>query len=177
MSASRLPVDPIAEARRQWVDHGWTDAAVGMSAVTSIIRAQQLLMQRVDRVLRPFDLSFARFELLRLLAFTREGVLPTSSAVRRLQVHSTSVTSTVARLERDGLVERERHPEDGRALLLRISPTGRELVDRATDALNAEVFVDVGLPDADTLDLVRLLARLRQGAGDFADPPVVPEPF
>ena len=37
-----LPVDPIAEAKRQWTAHGWTDAAAGMSAVTSIIRAQQL---------------------------------------------------------------------------------------------------------------------------------------
>ena len=63
-----MHVDPIAEARRQWTEHGWGDAAPGMSVVTSIMRAQQVLLARVDEKLAEFDLSFARFELLRLLA-------------------------------------------------------------------------------------------------------------
>ena len=99
-----LPVDPIAEAKRQWVDHGWTDAAAGMSAVTSVIRAQQLMFARIDQTLKPFGLSFARYEMLRLLGFTREGRMPMSSAIARLQVHPTSVSSTVDRLVRDGLL-------------------------------------------------------------------------
>ena len=56
----RLAVDPIAEAKRQWIAHGWEDAAAGMTAVTSIIRAQQLLFARIDTALKPFGLSFAR---------------------------------------------------------------------------------------------------------------------
>ncbi|MDF2665399.1 MAG: MarR family transcriptional regulator [Microbacterium sp.] len=77
----RLPVDPIAEAKRQWLAHGWDDAADGMTVVTSVIRAHQLLMASIDRALRPFDLSFSRFEMLRLLAFTREGRMPMASAI------------------------------------------------------------------------------------------------
>ena len=68
--------DPISEARRQWIAHGWTDAADGMAMVTSLVRAHQLLMERIDAVLRPLDLSFARYEVLRLLAFTRSGAMP-----------------------------------------------------------------------------------------------------
>ena len=56
-----LSTDPIEEARRQWVDHGWEAAADGMAAVTSLVRAQQILMQRIDSVLRPLNLTFARF--------------------------------------------------------------------------------------------------------------------
>jgi len=172
-----LPVDPIAEAKRQWMAHGWDDAAPGMSAVTSIIRAQQLLLARIDAALKPFSLSFARYEMLRLLGFTREGRMPMASAIARLQVHPTSVTNTVDRLVRDGLVEREPHPGDGRAAMLVLTASGRELVERATDALNTEVFVEPGLSDDDTAELVAIIARLRKNAGDFADPRPLPDPL
>lgn len=172
-----LPVDPIAEAKRQWTAHGWTDAAAGMSAVTSIIRAQQLLLARIDAALKPFSLSFARYELLRLLGFTREGRMPMASAIARLQVHPTSVTNTVDRLVRDGLVEREPHPGDGRAAMLVLTASGRELVESATDALNTQVFAQPGLSASDTADLVAIIARLRKNSGDFADPRPLPDPL
>jgi DNA-binding MarR family transcriptional regulator len=172
-----LPVDPIAEAKRQWMAHGWDDAAPGMSAVTSIIRAQQLMLARIDAALKPFSLSFARYEMLRLLGFTREGRMPMASAIARLQVHPTSVTNTVDRLVRDGLVEREPHPGDGRAAMLVLTASGRELVERATDSLNTEVFAEPGLSEDDTADLVAIIARLRKNAGDFADPRPLPDPL
>ena len=172
-----LPVDPIAEAKRQWSAHGWTDAAPGMSVVTSIIRAQQLLMARIDSALKPFALSFARYEMLRLLGFTRQGRMPMASAIARLQVHPTSVTNTVDRLVRDGLIEREPHPIDGRAAMLVLTPAGRELVERATDALNVQVFADAALAGDDMTELVRVLARFRKEAGDFTDPRPIPDPL
>lgn len=171
-----LPVDPIAEAKRQWIAHGWEHAAAGMSAVTSIMRAQQIMLGRVERALKPFGLSFARFEMLRLLAFTREGQMPLSSAIARLQVHPTSVTNTVDRLSRAGLVQRAPHPDDGRAAMISLTEEGRALVERATLALN-EVFADPGLPDAETQQLVRILARFRRDAGDFTDPAPLPDPL
>ncbi|GAA5144998.1 MarR family transcriptional regulator [Microbacterium pseudoresistens] len=173
---SPLPVDPIAEAKRQWSLHGWTDAAPGMTAVTSIMRTQQLILGRVERTLKPYGLSFARFEMLRLLAFTREGRMPMASAIARLQVHPTSVTNAVSRLVKDGLVRREVHPEDGRAALLVLTPSGRALIEEATVALN-EVFCDIGFSDDETTALVRILARFRKEAGDFRDPDPVPEPL
>jgi DNA-binding MarR family transcriptional regulator len=173
----RLPVDPIAEAKRQWIAHGWDDAAVGMTAVTSIIRAQQLVLARVERTLKPFALSFARYEMLRLLAFTRERRMPMASAIARLQVHPTSVTNTVERLVRDGLVVREQHPADGRAAMLVLTDAGQDLVDRATAALNTEVFREPGLSDDDTEELVSIIARLRRSSGDFSDPRPQPDPL
>ncbi len=168
-------MDPLAEAKRQWIAHGWTDAADGMALVTSVMRAQQLMLARVDAALKPFRLSFARFEVLRLLAFSRAGSLPLSSVVARLQVHPTTVTSTAERLVRDGLIVREPHPHDGRAALLALTDSGRELVERATRALNDEVFTDPGMSDDDAAALVAIVARLRKNAGDFADPRPQPE--
>ena len=159
-------LDPIAEARRQWVAHGWTDAAAGMTAVTSVMRAHQLLLARVEDTLKPFDLSFARYELLTLLSFTREGRMPLSSAARRLQVHPTSVTNTVDRLEAAGLVRREPHPSDGRATLVALTEAGRLLAADATTTLNRDVFARPGLDDDDVESLIAVIARLRATSGD-----------
>jgi DNA-binding MarR family transcriptional regulator len=154
-------MDPIVEARRQWEDHGWTAAAPGMAAVTSIMRVQQLFLARVDQALAPFDLTFARFELLRLLAFTRHGELPLGKLGVRLQVHPTSITSAVNRLEAQGFVERRPHPTDGRTTLAFITGAGRRTVERATEVLNDEIFAAIGLTAHETHQLFRLLEKLR----------------
>ncbi|MDJ0355549.1 MarR family winged helix-turn-helix transcriptional regulator [Paenarthrobacter sp. PH39-S1] len=170
-------MDPIAEAKRLWISHGWSDAADGMAAVTSIIRAQQIMLSRVDAALKPLGLSFARFEMLRLLSFSRDGLLPMASASARLQVHPTSVTNVVDRLERDGLVRRSAHPTDGRATLVLLTDLGRAMVEDATASLNEHVFRSLGIPPDDLTRLVQTLAQFRRGSGDFVDPPTPPDPL
>ena len=164
-----LPSDPIAEARRQWQEHGWADAADGMAAVTAIVRPQQILMARIESALKPFDLSFARFELLRLLSFTRHGSLPMAFASARLQVHPTSVTNAVDRLEAAEFVQRVPHPTDGRATLIQITPAGRERVDAATTELNARIFRNTGFDPREVEQLNALLTGFRRDAGDFEE--------
>lgn len=168
MSAPRpLPLDPIEEARRQWVDHGWADAADGMAVVTSLVRAQQIVMARVDEALKPTGLTFSRYELLRLLSFSKTGALPMAKASARLQVHPTSVTNTVDRLEAAGLVTRVPHPSDRRATLIEITDAGRQSVADATEELNAKVFAQPGLAPDRLGTLLQLLAEFRHAAGDF----------
>ena len=166
-SPRALRFDPILEARRQWNAHGWTRAADGMAAVTSVFRAQQIYLARIDAVLRPLGLTFARYEVLMLLMFSRAGALPLSKVGARLQVHPTSVTNAVNRLADDGLIARLPHPTDGRTTLAEITPTGRRLAEKATGLLNTTVFEDPGL-DAGAVDaLVSVLRDLRHEAGDF----------
>ena len=153
--------DPIALARANWERSGWGDVADGMVAVTSVMRAHQILLARVEGALRPYDLSFSRFELLRLLAFSRDGALPITKASDRLQVHVTSVTHAIRRLESDGLVERIPHPTDGRTTLVRLTDLGRSTVEDATMTLNDEVFADIGLSDREVAQLYRLLEKVR----------------
>ena len=61
----RLPFDPIDEAARQW-GLRW-DRVPAMHAVTSLMRVQQLVIGRLDAILRPHGLTFARYEALVLL--------------------------------------------------------------------------------------------------------------
>lgn len=162
-----LPFDPIAEAARQWEAHGWSDAAPGMAAVTSVIRAHQIFMSRADAALRPFGLTFARYELLMILLFSRRGSLPLSRIGARLQVHPTSVTNAVDRLEAQGLLERVPHPTDGRTTLGSITAAGRRVAGEATAVLNRDVFSRVGLDGGQIAALNEILAGLRSAAGDF----------
>jgi DNA-binding MarR family transcriptional regulator len=162
-----LPFDPILRARQRWIDEGWADAAGGMAAVTSLMRAHQIVLGRVDAVLREHDLTFARYEVLMLLRFSQTGALPLSRIGSRLQVHPTSVTSAVDRLEAQGLVTRIPHPTDRRTTLAELTDAGRARTDEATTALNAGVFAGPGLSRDDVAVLVDVLARLRRDAGDF----------
>jgi DNA-binding MarR family transcriptional regulator len=158
--------DPIREAHRQWVSHGWDQAADGMEMITSLVRAQQLLVERVEAVLRPHGLTFARYEILRLLSFSSAGAMPMTRLGSLLQVHASSVTSAVDRLARQEFVRRVGDQSDKRVVLASITPRGREVVEEATTDLNTGVFTQPGLPRTQVRELSSLLRRLRMEAGD-----------
>ena len=168
-----MPIDrdPIREAHGQWLRHGWDDAADGMAMVTSVVRVQQLLMERIESVLRPLNLTFARYEVLRLLSFTQSGSMPMTRLGSLLQVHPTSVTSAVDRLVRQRHVERLRREEDRRVVLASLTDSGRDVVERATAGLNAQIFEQPGIPPEDVVRLTELLGDLRAAAGDHVANP------
>jgi DNA-binding MarR family transcriptional regulator len=139
-----------------------------MAVVTSIMRLQQVFLTRADAVLRPLGLTFARYEVLMLLSFSRKDALPLGKIGERLQVNAASVTNAVDRLETDGLVRRRSNPDDGRVTFACLTPAGRITASEATRAINEEVFTDIGVPEAKLRRLFTLLADLRQAAGDFA---------
>ncbi|MSW85241.1 MAG: MarR family transcriptional regulator [Actinobacteria bacterium] len=138
-----------------------------MAAVTSIVRAQQILFGRIDATLKPFALSFARYEILMVLTFSSRGSMPMSRLGSRLQVHPASVTSAVERLEGQGFVSREPDAEDRRKVLATITETGRAIALSATEALNEHVFTSVGISAGETTQLISVLEILRRSADDF----------
>jgi DNA-binding MarR family transcriptional regulator len=85
----------------------------------------------------------------------------------RLQVHPTSITSIIDRLEAAGLVVRRRHPEDGRAVLAEITDAGRALVEAATADLVEARFAIADMSGEELRQLSALLRPVRQHAGDF----------
>src|ERR1700710_561360 len=161
----KLAFDPIDEAARQW-GLRW-EAVDQMHAVTSLMRVQQLLLAELDDLLRPHGLTFARYEALVLLTFSRAGSLPLGKMGERLQVHPTSVTSIVTRLEAAGHVVRRRHPRDGRAVLAEITADGRAVVEAATSDLVSARFALSDVPAGDLHAISALLRPVRKSAGDF----------
>ena len=167
-----LGFDPIEQAAQLWERHwpGEDDQVyAAMRAVTSIMRAQQLLIAELDATLRPYGITFSRYEALVLLAFSREGSLPLSKIGERLQVHATSVTNVIDRLEAAGLVRREPNPRDGRGTLAVLTDEGRDVARKATETLNAARFGLRSLSSADLQRTFDILRELRRDARDFEE--------
>jgi DNA-binding MarR family transcriptional regulator len=164
-----LPFDPIAEARRHWRERWGEEPARPMAAVTSIMRVQQILLARLNELLRPLGLTFPRYEALMLLVFSSRGSLPVGKMGERLQVHRTSMTHMADRLEDSGLVTRVSHAQDRRSTLIAITPAGRDLADRATRVLNEAGFATDPLDDEQLEHLMAMLTVVRRHEGDFAD--------
>jgi DNA-binding MarR family transcriptional regulator len=163
------PFDPIAEAHRQW-SLRWPAHADHMAAVTSVMRVQQLLLARIEATLQPYGLTFAAYEALRLLAFTRSGSMPMGKMGVRLMVHPASVTNAIRRLEQRGLVERHISAEDRRIVLATITDSGRAVARDATTALNQDNFGIQALSRDETVQLTSMLRHVRVEVGDIPDP-------
>src|SRR5689334_1935474 len=167
MPMTPLPFDPIARAAELWDDR--VGPSTSMAAVTSVMRVQQIIQSAVDAALKPPGLTFARYEALVLLYFSRKGALPMRVMGERLQLHPTSVTNIVDRLEHDGLVRRTPHPTDRRTTLVEITDAGLQRREAATAAV-VEVNLGLkGLTDRQTEQLTDLLAKVRRASGDFED--------
>jgi DNA-binding MarR family transcriptional regulator len=167
--AAPLSFDPIAEAERQWRARWGRSVATPMGAVTSIMRAQQILLARLNEELEGLDLTFPRYEALMLLHLSRRGSLPLGKMGVRLQVHPASVTNLIDGLERAGFATRARHPSDRRTTLATITERGREVAEAATERLNRQRFGTAPLRQGELRALTETLERLRAGAGDFVE--------
>jgi DNA-binding MarR family transcriptional regulator len=140
-----------------------------MAAVTSIMRAQQIIIARLNELLEPLGLTFPRYEALMLLFYSRRGELPLGKISDRLQVHRASVTNVIDKLVDSGYVVRVGHERDRRAVLARITKDGKRVSRQATKRLNAAQF-GMGPLDAEACELIyALIEPLRRAAGDFDD--------
>ncbi len=162
-----LPFDPIQRAGESWEQR--FGPASAMRAATSVFRVQQILLARFDEALRPYGLTYARYEVLVLLTFSRTGELPLKVIGSRLMVHPTSVTNAIDRLVAADLADRRPNPADGRGVLAGITERGRAVVEEATAALTGLEFGLGDVPEAEQHALFDILKRVRLGAGDVAD--------
>lgn len=160
-----LDFDPIERAGELWAEH--IGDASAMRFATSVMRVQQVLLAQFDAALKPHDITFSRYEVLRLLSFSSSGKLPLSKIGERLMVHPTSVTSLVDRLVQQGLVHRESDAEDRRRVLASLTPAGRKVLDAATDALT-ELNFGLNALTTDQQDAgYELMRIIREGNEDW----------
>jgi DNA-binding MarR family transcriptional regulator len=159
-----LVYDPVEASRERWIQQGWGDTAAGMAAVVSVMRAEQIFLNRAATILRPLGLTFARYQVLGMLRWA--GPMTLGAVGRRLWITPATVTSAMDRLENAGLSRRVAHPTDARARLVEITAKGRRLFDRAVEKLNADLFGTVGLATEELDLLVGLIGKIRAAEGD-----------
>lgn len=121
-----------------------------------------------EAALAPLGLGPRQFGAVSILA--DEGPLSQQRLGERMGVDRTTMVALVDGLERSGLVERERNPEDRRAYALRATPRGRRVLERAAAAAEqAEAEFLARIPAQDARRLKRTLRRLiaEQSADEF----------
>ncbi|MFJ7213439.1 MarR family winged helix-turn-helix transcriptional regulator [Amycolatopsis sp. NPDC098790] len=164
-----LSFDPIERAAELW--GGRIGDPTAMAAVTNVMRVQQILQREVDAALARHGITFARYEALVLLSFARTGRLAMSVMGRRLQLHPTSVTNIVDRLEGDKLVRRVPDAGDRRTTLVELTAAGHDVLAAATTTVIGIRFGLAGLTPAQARTLTDLLTKVRRAAGDFRQAP------
>jgi DNA-binding MarR family transcriptional regulator len=167
MTLQPAPFDVVEASRRVWLERWAPEAASGVAVFTAILRSYQLLVDRVNDVMRSFDLTFARYEILQWLATDPDSARTLSWISKTLRIPPATVTNLIDRLEADGLVRRVPHPSDARTTLAVITARGRKLATTATAALNREVYEQVGLSEQKRARLLDLLGELRANGDEF----------
>jgi len=156
-------------ASRQWGSF----RSHGHRAVVTAVDVAERLAKAADRLLDPYALSLAQFNLLTVLMSEAEG-LPQSALGTRLVVSRANITGLVRRMLRRGLCRVESEPGDARVKRVRITPAGMRLVDRIEPAYFREIERVTGTMAAGELrKLAELLERVRAGMdpGRPATPP------
>jgi DNA-binding MarR family transcriptional regulator len=149
----------MTESETKWLDdhqqRAWRGLVMGMT----------LLMDRLDDDLqRMFGVSLTEYEILVRLS-EREGRRMRMAQLADALAHSRSrVTHTVGRLEKAGLVTRDKSPEDGRGVICSLTERGFELLERmAPHHVNGVRSNLVDLVPADDFDA---LGRVMNAVAD-----------
>jgi MarR family 2-MHQ and catechol resistance regulon transcriptional repressor len=121
-----------------------------------------LLYQEIKKDLANKDLTFAQLDIL--VCLNRSRGLPLTEVADRLLVTGGNVTGIVDRMEKAGLVTRQRDHKDRRIVWARLTERGyaayRQLMPRYIETMRK---VNSFLTPAEKKELMRLLKKL--GAG------------
>ncbi|GAB3657698.1 homoprotocatechuate degradation operon regulator HpaR [Ramlibacter alkalitolerans] len=98
-----------------------------------LLQARESLMARTRPSLREHGLSDQQWRVLRVLG--EHGTLETGRVAREATILGPSLTGVLARMERDGLIRRERDPADQRRTVVEATPKGLKMVDRMATAV------------------------------------------
>jgi len=112
-----------------------------------LITASRLVEHHIAEQLRPYHLTHASFGVLALVS---RGPISQRELAHATRVEEQTISQTVDRLERLGMVTREKDPTDRRRFLVTMTDAGREAFRQATRHDHAEQAL-AGLPEADQL--------------------------
>ncbi|MEJ7931535.1 homoprotocatechuate degradation operon regulator HpaR [Ramlibacter sp. AN1015] len=100
-----------------------------------LLQAREAVMAHTRPSLREHGLSDQQWRVLRVLG--EHGTVETGRVAREAFILGPSLTGVLARMERDGLITRERDPLDQRRTVVAATPRGLELVESLSSAVEA----------------------------------------
>lgn len=138
-----------------------TELDVFAAALDDFMRAVRRARGRIVAREGEPELSLPQFQLLEPLALSRQDALTAGDVAVQAGVSAPTATRMLDGLQREGLVERERRPEDRRVVQVRLTAEGRRRVEAKRDRIaqrRRQVFES--LSPAERKQAARVLARL-----------------
>lgn len=121
------------------------------------------ILSKLSAEMAPFGVTPAQYNVLRILRGSHPAKMPCSEIGNRLLDRTPDVTRLLNRLEKVGLVTRERASYDRRVVQVGITDEGRELLKRLDPVVAAcQDDVAAGLNDDELKLLSGLLDRMRR---------------
>lgn len=155
-------MDHVDEILRQWRSERPELDTSSMGLIGRLSRVSAQFATEMDKTFRVFGLNAAGFDVLATLR--RSGApfaLSPGDLIAATMVTSGTMTNRIDRLSEADLVERIKNPEDSRSALVRLTPRGRDLIDKAVEAhVETQQRLLEPLDARDRQDLVKLLRKL-----------------
>jgi MarR family transcriptional regulator, organic hydroperoxide resistance regulator len=133
-------------------------------ASLNIVRTADVLMAKVGDVLKPYGLSATQYNVLRILRGAGDAGVTCKDVASRMLTRDPDITRLMDRLEKRGLLTRDRAKEDRRFVTTRLTPAGLDMVnqlDRPVEQLHQSQMRHM-TPDQ-LRSLIGLLEETRSG--------------
>lgn len=158
--------DALREQARRYPD-------LDISAIQACLRLARVgsdLLGAFGTYLGRHGLSQGRFIVLMMLLRHEEGLRPAELA-DLTGVTRATMTGLLSGLEKDGLILRREHQEDGRMAVVRLSAKGRQRLDgMLPDHYRRTAALMSGLSDAERQQLIHLLDKVAAGVEQVSKP-------
>jgi DNA-binding MarR family transcriptional regulator len=143
---------------------------IQQEAALNILRAADLILQDSAATLKPFDLTVAQFNVLRILRGAPEG-LPSGQIGQRMINRDPDITRLLDRMELRQLIFRERSDHDRRVVTARITQNGLDLLKRADPTIaDSHHRQFAGFTEKQLRHIIQLMAQISQ-QNQLQDPP------
>ncbi len=135
-----------------------------MEAMLNLLIAADAVRLRMEKICEAHGITQAQYHVLRILRGVHPKGHPRCEIIQRLVEHAPDVTRLVDRMEKSGLVERDRSSEDRRLSLTKITDKGLSVLDEMNDDMNGfHAWFGSRLPRPRCLALSRLCEKLYEG--------------
>ena len=141
-------------------------ASLDQEVLLNILRTNDQLQIRLERLFRQFGLTPSQYNVLRILRGEGQPLPITEIGARTITVVP-GMTGVIDRLESAGMVRRDRSAEDRRVIYVEITPKALEVLAKLDKPL-MELHIQMvgGLNDTEKRDIVRLMEKLRSSLAD-----------
>lgn len=161
-------MDYVDKILAQWHRERPDLQVAAMGTVGRIKRLNQHLGRAMEKTFAEHGLNAASFDVLATLR--RAGApfaLSPGELMASTMVTSGTMTHRIDQLEKAGLVERVKNPEDGRGFVISLSAHGRDVIDKAvTDHVTTQAELVAGLTTDQRTELDALLSRFLRSFED-----------